>query len=69
MIDWGFQVVDNVPNRILGSTGLIGWANHLVLVPVSFGYQLDFGEYLDFSMVSQRVCDENDGLGPTHRLR
>jgi hypothetical protein len=33
MIDWGFQVVDNVPNRILGSTGLIGWANHLVLVP------------------------------------
>jgi hypothetical protein len=33
MIHWGFQVVDNVPNRILGSTGLVRWANHLVLVP------------------------------------
>lgn len=32
MVDRGFQVIDNVPNRILCSTGLLGWANHLVLV-------------------------------------
>lgn len=29
MIDRRLQVVDNVPNRILGSTGLVGWANHV----------------------------------------
>jgi hypothetical protein len=33
MVDRWFQVVDNVPNGILGPTGLVGWANHLVLFP------------------------------------
>ena len=33
MVYRGFQVVNNVPNRILGPTGLVGWANHLDLFP------------------------------------